>query len=126
MGAAALISEVVSHALLERPQLRTLSVALVHVNAAVARLYANRRLVDYEVLEGQHFGTVYRPDLEPADPRTWTPVFWESLANPAELAALWAADSWLMNLDRAVSGNILLKKWEAIGDVIRGRRPLAL
>lgn len=106
IGAAALISEVVSHALLGRLQLRTLSAALVQVNATVARYYAARKLVDYEVLRGEHFGTVYRPDLEPADPRTWIPVFWERLADPAELVALWAADSWLMNLDRTVSGNI--------------------
>jgi hypothetical protein len=109
VSAAALISEAVSHALLERLQLRTLSAALVEVNAAVARLYAELHLVNYEVLERLHFGTAYRPDLEPADPRTWTPAFWESLADPTELVALWAADSWLMNLDRTVSGNILLE-----------------
>jgi hypothetical protein len=107
IGAAALISEVVSYALLERLQIRTLSVALVRVSAAFSHNYARRKVVDYEVLEGMHFGTVYRPDLETADPRAWTHAFWDRLADPAELVALWVADSRLMNLDRTISGNIL-------------------
>lgn len=109
VGAAALISEVVCHSLLTELQLETLDAALVRVSRAVARLYQERQLTEYEVLEGTHFGTVYRPDLDPADPRTWMPTFVDAMADPQELVALWAADSWLMNLDRTISGNILLE-----------------
>jgi hypothetical protein len=109
VGAAALISEVVSHALLQRLQIPTLSAALVQVSPALARLYAEQQRVEYPVAAGLHFGTLYRPDVEPADPKSWTPAFWDDLADPAELVAIWAADSWLMNLDRIVQGNILLE-----------------
>jgi hypothetical protein len=109
VGAAALISEVMCHALLTDLQLGTLEPALVVVSRAVARLYRERHFTDYEVQEGAHFGTVYRPDLEPADPRAWTATFAEYLVDPTDLVALWAADSWFMNLDRVVFGNILLE-----------------
>jgi len=109
VGAAAVISEVVCHALLRGLQLGTLEAALVMVSRACARLYGEKALTEYEVQEGAHFGTIYRPDVEPADPRVWSSTFAENLADPTGMVALWAADSWLMNLDRVVLGNILME-----------------
>jgi hypothetical protein len=68
---------------------------------------------------GLHFGTIYRDDVMPADPTTWEPTFWDQLADPKELIAIWVADCWFMNLDREVYGNLLLDpgprgKWHLI------------
>ena len=106
-SAAALISEVVCHALLQRLGIRTLSALLVDVTAAFARASMRQGLVEYEIEAGLHFGTIFRPDVAPAAPETWA---WELLADPAELIAIWVADSWLMNLDRGVYGNLLLER----------------
>jgi hypothetical protein len=104
---AALISEVVSHALLQRLGIRTLEAVLVSVHPGFARACVVQGLTDYEIEAGLHFGTVFRPDVQPAAPETWT---WEQLARPSNLITIWVADSWLMNLDRAVYGNILLEQ----------------
>lgn len=90
VGAAALISEVVCHALLADLRVRTLDAALVMASPALSRLYVEKSLTEYPLLEGAHFGTRYRPDLEPADPRVWTLSFivelakWEGLGRAIE------------------------------------------
>lgn len=110
-SAAALISEVVCHALLRRLGIRTLSAVLVDAAPAFIRASRRQGMLEYEVAAGLHFGTLFRPDVAPAAPETWA---WDLLADPAELIAIWAADSWLMNLDRGVYGNLLLER-EASG-----------
>jgi hypothetical protein len=106
-SAAALISEVVCHSLLRLLGIRTLSAVLVEVTSRFARDCMAQGLVEYEIEAGSHFGTVFRPDVDALQPELWQPSFWEELAEPEELVAIWAADSWLMNLDRGVNGNLL-------------------
>jgi hypothetical protein len=118
-SAAALISEVVCYTLLRAMRVRTLEAALVSVSPALALSYTRDDSVNYEILPGLHFGTVYRHDFQPADPELWDQGFWEQLADPAELIQIWAADCWLMNLDREVFGNVLLDpgkigKWHLV------------
>jgi hypothetical protein len=91
----------------------------VSVAPSLALSYAQDEAMGYEITTGLHFGTVHRPDVLPADPETWEPQFWEQLADPKELIDIWAADCWLMNLDRGVYGNLLLEpgrqgKWHLI------------
>jgi hypothetical protein len=118
-SAAALISEVVCQALLQRLGIRTLSAVLVEATPGFLRVSRRRGLLEYEVEAGLHFGTRFRPDVDPLFPGDWQPSFWGELAEPEELIAIWAADSWLMNLDRGVYGNLLRQraaqgKWHLI------------
>jgi hypothetical protein len=108
-SAAASISEVVSHALLQALGIRTFEAALVRVSRAMARRLSADPAVGYPIVPGLHFGTRYRPDVIFVDPLRAAPFSWELLADPAELVSIWAADSWLMNLDRAVYGNLVLE-----------------
>jgi hypothetical protein len=109
VSAAALISEVVSHRILQALQVRTFEAARVRVSAAMARHYARDATIGYQIPAGDHFGTVYRPDVVFADPGRGAAFSWEILADPTELIGIWLADSWLMNLDRAVYGNLVLE-----------------
>jgi hypothetical protein len=118
-SAAALISEVVCQALLARLGIRTLSAVLVEAPPGFLRASQRRGLLEYEVEAGLHFGTRFRPDVDALLPGDWQPSFWGELAEPGELVAIWAADSWLMNLDRGVYGNLLRErdaqgKWHLI------------
>lgn len=107
---AAAISEVVSHALLKMIGLRTLDAALVEISPELAVAYARSGLLDRAIDGGLHFGTRFRSDFVPVDfaPIPSVPT-WEQMARPEELIAIWAADTWLMNLDREVFGNILME-----------------
>lgn len=113
ISAAAAISEVVSHALMRMIGLRTLEAVLVEISPELSQAYRQSGALDYAIDDGLHFGTCLRLDFMPG------PVMrWELLAKPEELVAIWAADCWLMNLDRIVYGNILLEpdngKWHLI------------
>ncbi len=104
LSAAAAISEVVSHALLKMIGLRTLDVVLVQISPELSQAYRQSGVLDYAIHDGLHFGTRLRLDFMPG------PVTrWEFLARPEELISIWAADCWLMNLDRSVYGNVLLE-----------------
>ncbi|MBI3910934.1 MAG: hypothetical protein HY320_08365 [Armatimonadetes bacterium] len=109
-GTAALISEVVCHALLQALGLPSLVAARVSVGERMARSYNDARTVDYEVLPGLHFGTAWRPDVQAGPPESW-----EQLADPEELVRIWAADCWLMTPDRRTYGNILLADPDSMG-----------
>ena len=118
-SAAASISEVVCHVLLNALGVRTFAAAFVRVSVSMARRYARHPDVGYSIPAGLHFGTVYRPDVIFVDPLRAAPLSWDVLADPSELIAIWAADSWLMNLDRAVYGNLILEpgaagKWHLL------------
>ena len=101
-GAAALISEVICHGLLQACRVATLEAALVSVGERFAASYEGTD-VPYAVLPGLHFGTVRRNDVLPGPP-----VDAASLTEPAEFVRLWVMDSWFMNIDRDVYGNMLL------------------
>lgn len=104
-SSAAAISEVVSHALMKMIGLRTLDAVLVQIDVALSLSYGHSGKLDYAVDDGLHFGTLLRLDFQPGPPPRW-----EQIARPEELIAIWAADTWLMNLDRGVYGNILLEQ----------------
>ena len=108
VSTAASISEIVCHILLKALGIPTFTPALVRVSASLARQYARHPDIGYSIPAGLHFGTVYRPDVIFVDPVPAPLLFWERLAAPEELIAIWAADSWFMNLDRAVYGNMVL------------------
>lgn len=101
-GAAALISEVTSHALLEAGGVAHLTAAIVLVSDRLSQSYEGTA-VGYRVEPGHHFGTCHRLDVYPAPPASY-----EELADPAELVDIWVFDSWLMNVDRATHGNMLM------------------
>jgi hypothetical protein len=102
---AAAISEVVSHALMKMIGLRTLDAVLVKIDSSLSVSYGQSGTLDYVVDDGLHFGTLLRLDFQPGP----TPK-WEQIARPEEIISMWAADTWLMNLDRSVYGNILLEQ----------------
>jgi len=58
---------------------------------------------EYQVVPGPHFGTVLRGDADAGPPDEL-----DDLADPVELIDIWVFDSWVMNIDRRVYGNILL------------------
>jgi len=101
-GAAALISEIVSHGLLEAGGLPRLEAALVVVSDRLARSYQQTD-IGYQVEAGIHFGTRRRTDVFPAPPESYG-----DLRDPTELVDIWVFDSWLMNIDRATHGNLLM------------------
>jgi hypothetical protein len=101
-GSAALISEVLSHGLLEAGGLSTLDAALVEVSDRFARSYA-QAAIDYRVEAGVHFGTRFRTDVYPAPPESY-----DDLDDPTELVDIWVFDSWFMNIDRPTHGNLLM------------------
>ena len=110
---AAAISEVISHALLKMLGLRTLDAVLVEVSPHLSQSYRQSGILDYAIDDGLNFATRLRLDFMPG------PIMdWDFLARPEELIFIWAADCWLMNLDRSVYGNILLeqdnRKWHLI------------
>ena len=103
VGAAALISEVVCTELIRQNGFATLNAVLVHVGEPFAASCRAKPEIPYAVEAGEHFGTIYRDDVE-AGP----PLSYDDLANPLELLELWVIDTWLRNTDREVYGNILL------------------
>jgi hypothetical protein len=107
-SAAALISEVVCHGILRTLGIATLEASLVFVSAAFKRSYHQGSSLGYVVLGDLHFGTVLRETFQPADLKTWDSGFRELLVDVSELIRIWAADCWIMNIDRDVFGNILL------------------
>ena len=112
-GTAALISEVVCHALMEAARLQTLRAALVEVSVTFAASCRAAGL-PYAVEPGLHFGTVYETDVLPGPPDDA-----DRLSDPGELIDIWVLDSWLMNVDRDTYGNILMAqapgaKWDLI------------
>ena len=67
--------------------------------------------MNYAIDSGLHFGTRFRADFVAVDFDLVPSVpAWEQMARPEELVAIWAADTWLMNLDRKVFGNILMEQ----------------
>ena len=104
-GTAAAISEVVCHCLLRALGVDTLEAALIRVGSRMALSYAQASGIGYAVCQGLHFGTKLIPDPMPGPPEE---AVWGLLLDSAELIRIWAADCWLMNLDRAVYGNILM------------------
>lgn len=102
-SAAACISEVVCYFLLRELGIRTLDAALARVSPEMARSYHKTENLGYNVDIGVHFCTLFREDSE-----SGPPPLWEILADPEELIAIWVADCWLMNLDRATEGNTRL------------------
>jgi hypothetical protein len=106
---AAAISEVVCHALLRMVGLRTLDAVLVEISPELARAYQQSGTLDFTIDNGLHFGTRLRLDFMPMDFAPGPDVLWTLLARPEELVSIWAADSWLMNLDRGLYGNILME-----------------
>lgn len=108
-SAAALIGEVVSLGILRALGIRTFEAAIVRASPSMSRHYARDPSISYAVPAGDHFGTLYRSDVVPAQMVDGSLSFREKLADARELIAIWAADSWLMNLDREVYGNLLLE-----------------
>jgi hypothetical protein len=110
-SAAALISEVVSVGILDLIGVSALDPALVE--AADGWTTPPTDAPDAEeasIFPGLHFGTRLRLDLFPAQMDRPEQVTWERFADPLELIGLWAADCYLMNLDRRVLGNVLLEE----------------
>jgi hypothetical protein len=101
-GIAALISEVVATSLLRFGGVRTLRARLVEVSPEFAASYAGSD-VAYTVEAGVHFGTVLETEVENGPPPNV-----DFLADPAEVVALWAFDTWLCTIDRRNHGNTLL------------------
>jgi hypothetical protein len=112
-GAAALISEVVCHAMLEGAGFSVLDAAIVEVSSAFAAQWAAQGAVPYPVAPGSHFGTVFRSEAHPGPP-----LALDDLACPQELVDIWVFDSLVMNHDRNVWGNILMlpsgKRWSLV------------
>ena len=101
-GFAALISEVISHAVLQSGGLHHLDAALVRVSGCLSKSYEGTGW-EYIVEPGCHFGTVHRLDVFPAPPQSY-----EEPAAPTELVDIWVFDTWLMNIDRTIYGNLLM------------------
>ena len=102
-SAAANISELVASTLLREMNIKTFDVALVSVSNEFAYSYNKKGNLGYNVDAGIHYGTVFNIDIDPGPP-----ILWEEMAAPQELIELWVADSWLMNIDREVHGNIAM------------------
>jgi hypothetical protein len=109
-GAAALISEVICWRLMKAMGLRTLDPALVALNPQLAGEYHGMGLIDEPTDDGTHFGTEWAPESE-SGPLAES----QQLADAGELIRMWAADSWVMNLDRENEGNYRLVEPDAQG-----------
>jgi len=112
-GTAALISEVVCHALLSAAGCTTLDAVLVCASSQFAAAHENTDVL-YEIVPGIHFGTVLLDDVQPGPPPSL-----DHLADATELIDIWVMDTWLMNIDRSVMGNLLMRpgssgKWDLI------------
>jgi len=102
-GAAALISELICTSLYTLAGIRTLDSAIVHVSQAFADSYLTKVEIPYQILMGDHFGTVHRSDVETAQTLTY-----DQLAAPSEILRLWVFDTLVNNVDRDIYGNVLL------------------
>lgn len=102
-SAAANISELLTFLLMRELKLRTLQAVFVEVSPKLALSYNRQANLSYTIDAGLHFGTVYEGDTDPGPPTEW-----EQMADPQQLIEMWVADCWLMNIDRAVEGNIRL------------------
>jgi hypothetical protein len=107
-SAAALISEAVCTRLLSVGGLATLDPTIVRANSTFAASCNAKSDFPYRVLEGDHFGTILREDVE-AGP----PLEYDDIAEPFEIILLWVFDTWLCNIDREIYGNTLLKAGKA-------------
>jgi HipA-like protein len=105
-SAAAVISEVVCHALFELLGLRVLSAALIEVNPTFARSCSEQGKLPEPIMPGFHFGTLFHRDLAPG------PTEWDQLVDPTELIQIWCADCWVMNIDRMTYGNLMMEPGE--------------
>ena len=102
-GAAALISEVVCTSLFRLAAIPTLEPAIVRASENFAASYRSTSEVPYKVIAGEHFGTVYRGDVEDGPP-----LQYDDVAEPGHLIKLWVFDTWVSDIDREKPGNILL------------------
>ena len=107
-SAAALISEAVSTRLLAAGGLATLDMTLVRASESFAASCNSKSDFPYAILQGDHFGTILREDVE-AGP----PLAYDDIAEPFEIVRLWVFDTWLCNIDRDTYGNTLLKASKA-------------
>lgn len=102
-GAAALISEVVCTTLYRSAGLATLDPVIVRASRSFAASLIGNSAIPYEIVPGDHFGTVHRSDVEAGPPPNYG-----YLANPSQIIRLWVFDSWVNDIDREKDGNILL------------------
>jgi hypothetical protein len=102
-GTAALISEIIGTRLLAAGGVRVLDSRLVLASDEFASSYQGKNDVSYLVSAGLHYGTILRQDVE-----NGPPLRREDLAEPCDLLAIWAFDSWLCTTDRKSEGNLLL------------------
>ena len=83
----------------------TVDPALVHVSDAMAASYRGTMDLGYRVEPGLHFGSKRLHDVVPGP---GCPLRLDNLADPQELVDIWVMDSWVMNYDRTVYGNLLM------------------
>lgn len=105
LSTAAAISEIICHGLIEAVGFRTLEPSIVTVSEQLAASYRSTGQLKHSILQGEHFGTRYRADFDPADDT----LVYESLAHPEEIVMLWVLDCWMVNLDRDNYGNAMLQ-----------------
>jgi hypothetical protein len=103
-GCACAISELVCTQLLSKVGVRTLIPCVVTVNPGFAASCNFKSDFPYPIMEGEHFGTTLMEDVEDGPPPSLS-----DLNSPWELVLLWAADTWVGNIDREKNGNTLLQ-----------------
>jgi len=59
--------------------------------------------IPYDIIPGEHFGTLNRSDVEAGPPPDYS-----YLADPSQIIRLWVFDTWVNDIDRERDGNILL------------------
>lgn len=99
---AATVSELICGRLLEAAEIPTLSRRLVHADGAFVAS-CNEKL-PYEIVPGDHFGSVHIIDVEDGPPPSLAHV-----SNCQRLIDIWAFDTLVCNIDRAVDGNMLIR-----------------
>lgn len=102
-GAAALISEVICTSLYRLAGLATLDPVIVCASGSFAASYLGNTQIPYNIVPGDHFGTMHRSDVEAGPPPDY-----DDLADPSQVIRLWVFDSWVNDIDRERDGNILL------------------
>jgi hypothetical protein len=131
---AAAISEIVGHGILQILGVTTLEPAVIEATEALAQSYRATGDITYNIFVGEHFGTLLRLDFNPVELDAPGSLLFEQIAHAEDIVRLYVADSWLMNLDRGVFGNVLLEltnagKWRIIAadqsDCFLGARSLA-
>jgi hypothetical protein len=103
VGTCALISEVLCYNLLKAGGLRTLDARYVDASPGFAASCRAKSDIPYKVVEGLHFGTLLKLNVENGPPTKLSQI-----EDPQEIVDIWVFDCWVCNIDRELDGNTLM------------------